>query len=290
MSTAESVDQVDAESFDAILIATPAATHYELASTYMDRGYHVFVEKPLAMRVDESEALAAQAEANNLTCMVGHTFLYSGPVNWLRDYVHSGNLGKIHYIAMERLNLGRVRSDCDVLWNLGPHDISILVHLLGLPESASAVSHSFLQPDIADVISCSLRFPDAMGFIRLSWLEPQKVRRTTVVGSKQMVVYDDVSSTAPIAIYDAGVVRPEQSSPLAFSSYGEFGFQTRQGDIAIPMVQRPEPLISEMNAFADAVATGVPPASDARHGVAVTKVLTALTSSASNRGAEVAIQ
>ena len=210
---------------DAVAIATPVSTHYPLALAALEAGKHVFIEKPLAASVAQAEELAAVAAERGLTLMPGHTFLYSPPVNTIRDLISSGELGDIYFISMSRVNLGLHQSDVSVAWDLGPHDFSILRYWLeATPSHVSATSRSCIFPNIPDVAFINLEYEQgAIAHVELSWLAPSKLRRTTIVGSRKMVVYDDVSNE-PVRIFDSGVMVEDPQS------FGEFQLSYRTGD------------------------------------------------------------
>ena len=284
-------DALAEASVEAVAIATPAHTHAALALTAMESGRHVLVEKPLATTTEDAERLVATGKRSGVTCMVGHTFLYAAPVRLLREYVQGGDLGTVEYIYSQRLNLGRVRSDCNALWNFGPHDVSILLYLLDeKPSEVSATGLSYLQPDIDDVCFATLRFPSGIGAnLHLSWLDPRKTRLLTVVGDKKMAVFDDVSVDQKISVFNSGVARP-QGKLDEVASYGDFQWRTRSGDILIPHVQMREPLLDEIEEFAAACRTGRTPLTSARHGADVVRILEAVDASTRLRGAPVTIE
>lgn len=263
---------------DAVVIATPAKTHFELGTRALEAGKHVLIEKPLAMSVAEGLALVALAEEKGLVLMAGHTFLYNAAVRRLKRYVDEGELGRVFYVYSQRLNLGRVRRDVNALWNFAPHDISILLYLLGeLPDVVSARGCACLRPDIEDVVFMALTFASGVAaHVHISWLDPQKVRRMTVVGSQKMAVYDDVSTDAKVVIYDRGVDRiPTAASPRDFDTFAEFQLLPRYGDVVIPALKFPEPLRLECQHFLDCIRTGSRPLTDGTHGVDVVRVLEA---------------
>ena len=277
---------------EAIVLATPAGTHAELAVAALRSGRHVLVEKPLALDVQGALAVVAEADASGRTAMVGHTFLHSPPVNWLREAIVRGDLGAPQYLYSQRLNLGRIRRDCNALWNFGPHDVSIMMYLLDeTPSEVSARGFSFLQPDIDDVCFASLVFPSGVGAnLHVSWIDPRKTRLMTVVGDEKMAVFNDVSPDQKLWIFDAGVAREGAASSLGrFSSMGEFQWQTRAGDITIPKIAMQEPLLLEVEAFGVACQTGSTPVTSARHGLDVVRVLVAMEQSAGQGGAPVAV-
>lgn len=281
---------LDDPDIEALVIATPAVRHAEVAMAALQAGKHVFVEKPLATSVDDCELLVKLADREQRTLMVGHTFLYSAPVRRLRRYIDDGELGKVQYLYSQRLSLGRIRRDCNALWNFGPHDISIMLYLLeDRPVEVSARSYSFIGKGIDDVCFASLTFGTGIvGNFQCSWIDPRKVRLVTVVGDEKMAVYDDVSPDQKLQLSDAGVAHADRSLG-GFQSMGEFQWRTRIGDVLIPHIPMVEPLLVEMEAFGDACRTGQPTLTDGAHGRDVVRILAALDESASRRGAPVGI-
>ncbi len=262
---------------DAVMLATPVRTHYPLARAALQAGKHVFVEKPLARTAQEAQDLVQLAESQGLILMVGHVFLYNAAVRQVKAYIDSGELGEIYYIYAQRLNLGIVRQDVNALWNFAPHDISIINYWLdATPTRVHAQGYAYLQPNIEDVVFMNLEYPggQAVG-VHVSWLDPNKVRRMTVVGSKKMVVYDDVSPDAKIRLYDKGVDRRPGNGLGRYATFGEFQLLLRAGDLLIPKIPFTEPLRVECQAFVDAIRTGEPPLADGRNGLAVVQVLEA---------------
>ncbi len=233
---------------DAILLATPVSTHYALAQRALRAGKHVFVEKPLAGSAEEAAALVALAEATGRVLMVGHTFLYSPAVNAVRELIHEGTVGDIYFISMSRVNLGIHQTDVSVVWDLGPHDFSILRYWLDEnPIAVSAASRGCVIPGKPDVAFVNLEFPSGViAHVELSWLAPSKLRRTTIVGSSQMIVYDDTSSE-PVRVFDSGVVFPDPGS------FGEYQLSYRTGSIVSPRIDASEPLMLEMQDFCTAI-------------------------------------
>lgn len=249
---------------DGIAIATPVRTHYHLAKAALLYGKHVLVEKPLAASVAEAEELVALAADLQRILMVGHTFEYSPAVNALRQHIRSGDLGRIYNIQAERVNLGLFRSDVNVIWDLAPHDISILLYLLGKkPERINVQAHAHLQPHIHDTAHLDLEFADGIAaHIHVSWLHPCKVRRMTIVGDAKMAVYDDTNPAEMVKIYNKGVdvgVDPTISY--------------RSGTITIPYIDWVEPLRLECEDFANAIRRGVQPRSNGVVGLEVVRVL-----------------
>lgn len=241
-------------SIDAVVIATPAHTHFEIAMAALRTGKHVLVEKPMATSVEEVDQIAALAREKNLVAMVGHTFLFNSAVRYLKQIIDSGEIGEIRYIYSQRLNLGRIRSDVDALWNLAPHDISIIQYLLGNPEPLEIrrTGMDFIQKGIADVVFLNITYPGKiLAHVHVSWLDPHKVRTLTVVGSKKMVVYDDMADNK-IAIYDKGI---DVETPAKLGHNMDYdkdvppSFVHRSGDIHMPAIKWQEPLKAEIAHF-----------------------------------------
>ncbi len=251
---------------DGVVIATPVRTHYQLAKEALLHGKHVLVEKPLTADVAEAEELVALAEKQRCVLMVGHTFEYNPAVNELRKLVQNGDLGKIYYIEAERVNLGLFRSDINVIWDLAPHDISILLYLLGKkPEQLKVQAHAHLQPNIHDTAHIDLGFTDGMtAHIHVSWLHPCKIRRVTVIGDARMVVYDDTNPAEMLKIYNKGA--DVHADPVV--SY-------RFGEITIPHIDWIEPLRLECEDFANSIRLGTQPRAHGGVGLAVVRVLAA---------------
>jgi len=272
-------DLLGDSSLEAIAIATPVSTHYPLALAALEAGKHVFIEKPLAASTAEALELQRVAEERGLTLMPGHTFLYSPPVNMIRELIQSGELGDIDFVSMSRVNLGLHQSDVSVAWDLGPHDFSILRYWLEeTPTHLSAMSRSCVFPQIPDVAFINLEYlGGAIAHVELSWLAPSKLRRTTIVGSSKMVVYDDVS-TEPVRVFDSGVMLRDPQS------FGEFQLSYRTGEIVSPAVQPAEPLQLEMADFCDAIRTGDEPRSSASLGVSVVRMIEAVDVSLATSG------
>jgi len=274
IDTAETV-LADTE-VDAVVIATPAASHYELALAALKAGKNVFVEKPLATKAAEVDELARVAKEKNLTVMVGHTFIYNSAVRYVKKLIDAGDLGEIRYIYSQRLNLGRIRSDIDALWNFAPHDISIIQYWLGDPEplSVSRQGMAYMQNGIDDVVFLSLTYPGKiMANIHVSWLDPQKVRKMIVVGSKKMVVYDDIADDK-IAIYDKGIDRRAVlGENMDFDHPRPPEFNYRSGDILLPQVNFVEPLRVEAQHFIDSIKNKTTPLTGLPHARTVVSIL-----------------
>ena len=271
---------------DAVAIATPVSSHYGIACEALDAGKHVFVEKPLAQSLDEGWKLLELAQKKDRTLMVGHTFVFTAAVNKIKDVILSGELGDIYYISSSRVNLGIFQDDINVVWDLAPHDISIMNYILNSrPVSIAAMGQSYIRPGIEDVAFLLLKYPQStLANIHVSWLNPNKIRSTTVVGSKKMLVYDDVSSLEKIRIYDKGVtVTPH------YDTFGEFQLSYRYGDISIPRLDDAEPLKIECQHFMDCIEKGATPRSGGTHGFEVLLALDAANRSMRGCGAEVTI-
>ena len=285
-TTTSSQEIVNDPEVEAAVIATPVSSHYQIAREALEAGKHVFVEKPLAQSVDEGSKLIDLAREKKRTLMVGHTFVFTAAVNKIKDLIWDGELGEIYYIATSRVNLGIFQDDINVIWDLAPHDISIMNYILNArPVSVSAIGQSYIRPGIEDVAFLILRYPQAaIANIHVSWLNPNKIRSTTVVGSKKMLVYDDVSSLEKIRIYDKGVtVTPH------YDTFGEFQLSYRYGDISIPRLDDAEPLKLECQHFVDCIEKGATPRSGGRHGLEVLLVLDAADRSMREHGTEVTI-
>ena len=242
------------ESLDAVAIATPVSTHFSLAMAALNAGKNVFVEKPLAASSEEVEQLTAVAKENGLVLMPGHTFLYSPAVTTIKALIDSGELGEIYFISSSRVNLGLHQPDVSVVWDLGPHDFSILRYWLdALPLEVSAVSRSCLLPDVPDVSFINLRYPSGtVAHVELSWLAPSKLRRTAIVGSEKMVVYDDAANE-PVRIFDSGAKIPDPET------FGEYQLSYRTGDIVSPRIEATEPLSLELADFGKSILEGTTP-------------------------------
>ena len=270
-----------ASDVEAVVIATPIRTHYALAQAALLAGKHGLGETPLTASSVEAEELTGIAEERGLTLMVGHTFEYNEAIRRLRRIVASGELGDLYYIDAARLNLGLFQPDINVLWDLAPHDLSILLYVLGLdPLEVSARGSSSVRPGIHDVAYLELRFPgNLLAHMHFSWLDPCKVRRITIVGSKKMVVCNDLSETEKIRIYDKGV-----ECPFETDQFEEFHLQYRYGGVSIPHVPVTEPLRVQCEHFLSCIRTGERPQSDGRVGAKVVRILEQADRSLHNGG------
>jgi predicted dehydrogenase len=252
-----------------IVVATPVPTHYDLARRALAAGKHVFVEKPPAMRASEMEELVALAEERSLVLMPGHLLLYHPGVQKMKQLIDAGELGEVYCIYGNRQNLGVIRKDENALWSLGVHDLSVILYLLDEePDEMWAHGNAFLNPGVEDVVFCYLRFPSGkIAHMHLSWLDPHKMRRITVVGNEKMVVFDDMELERKVTIYEKGPWQPAET-------YGEW--RTRTGDISSPRIPNDEPLRLECARFLELVASGPGDHKEARDGLAVVRALEAL--------------
>lgn len=269
----------------AVLIATPISSHHRLASAALRAGKHVFVEKPLAASGEEVRSLMELADDAGLVLMPGHTFLYSPSVTMIRELIEGGDLGEIYFVSMSRVNLGLHQSDASVVWDLGPHDFSILRHWLDeTPRRVSALARGCIIPGIPDVAFIDLEYASGtVGHVELSWLAPSKLRRTTIVGSRRMVIYDD-TSTEPVRVFDSGATLPDPAN------FGEYKLTYRTGDILSPHVDAVEPIYEELRDFCNAITTGTTPRSSAQLGLDVVSTIEAVDASLADGGSRVALR
>jgi predicted dehydrogenase len=266
---------------DAVAIATPVYTHRDLAKKVLEHQKHVMVEKPLASSVDQCVELINLAEKNNKALMVGHTFEYTSAVNKAKEIIQSGELGEIYYIRCVRANLGLFQPDINVIWDLAPHDLSIILYLLDeFPNGVNGQGKAHFNPEIEDVANITLSFPGGtIAFVHSSWLDPDKIRKITIVGSKKMLVYDDISQNEKIKIFDKGV-----EAPPYYNSFAEFHFSYRYGDIHVPLLNQQEPLRKECEHFVDCCLNNKIPNSDGYSGLRVVSILESANKSIRNGG------
>ena len=272
---------------DAVAIATPVWTHYPLAKSFLEAGKHVFVEKPLTPSSEECLELIELAEEKGLTLMVGHTFEYTAAVNKIKEIVASGELGDILYVNSTRVNLGLFQQDINVIWDLAPHDISIITYVLEQePVSVNAQGMSHFKEGIEDVAMTTMTFNSGtIAFIRNSWIDPNKVRSMIFVGSKKMLVYDDTSPNEKIKIYDKGVEKPAY-----YDNFAEFQFSYRYGDIYIPRIDEREALSTECGHFVECIKEKRTPRSDGYSGLRVIRVIEAAVASLKEEGRAIPVQ
>jgi predicted dehydrogenase len=253
MTTTEYDDVLNDPEVDAVVLATPVFTHHELGIEALNAGKHAFIEKPLAPSSEQAGEMLLAAEDRELVLMCGHTFVYSPAVRAVKELIDGGSIGRVFFLSSSRVNLGLHQRDVSVVWDLGPHDFSILLHWLGeLPVSVRTVGRDSIVPGIPDVAFVTLTFGSGVvANVELSWLAPSKLRRTVVVGSKKMVVYDD-GAVEPVRVFDHGVVYEDPET------FGEYHLSYRTGDVLSPKLESHEPLAMEMNDFVRAVAHGTP--------------------------------
>ena len=265
---------------EAVVLAVPAIHHFSAAKAALAAGKHVYVEKPMTLDTAEAEELVDVAQQQGRVLMVGHLLEYHPAVEMLKGLIEAGELGEIYYIYSQRVNLGIVRRDENALWSFAPHDLSVMLHLLDQePETVSARGECYLQEGVEDVVFVNLRFGDGkMAQLQLSWLDPHKIRKLTIVGSRKMVVFDDAESTEKVRIYDKAAERE------GYESYGD-AITLRFGDVVIPHVHMAEPLKLECQHFVDCVREGKTPRSDGRDGLRVVRVLAAAQRSLELNGA-----
>jgi predicted dehydrogenase len=274
----------DAE-VQAVVIATPAPTHYALCKRALEHGKDVYVEKPFVLKIEHAEELIEIARHERRVLMVGHLLEYHPVVNHLRDLIHSNELGDIYYIYTQRLNLGTVRRDENALWNFAPHDVSAILYLLNRePTDVSARGQCYLQRDVEDVVFMTLNFADkAMAHVHVSWLDPHKVRKLIIVGSKKMALFDDVEGAEKLRIYDKGAAQNTD-----YNSFAEY-VSLRFGDVVIPYVKVGEPLRLECQHFLECIRTRRQPRSDGYDGLRVVRVLDAAQQSIRRNSAPIAL-
>lgn len=279
-TTSDYLSIINDKSIDGVAIATNVNSHYDLAKIALNNGKHVFVEKPMANTVKEAEELVGLAQKNKVTLMVGHTFLYSPSVLKIKEILKKGEIGKVYYVSSSRVNLGIHQSDVSVIFDLAPHDFSILFYWLDeLPIKVSSTGYDYIQKGIPDVAFINLIFESGIiAHIEVSWLAPSKLRRTTIVGEKKMILYDDTESMEKVKIFDQGV---DYLDPEGF---GEFHLSYRVGDIVAPRIEPTEPLSTEVSHFCNCIKTGEKPRSDGVNGLQVVRVLEAAEKSLRNSG------
>ena len=269
---------------DAVIVATPVAQHYSLAKAALLAGKHTFIEKPMASSSAECEELVQIAHGNGLVLMVGHTFLYSSAITKIKEIVDSGDLGEIRYINCRRLNLGLFQKDINVAWDLAPHDISIILHILGeFPTAVNCQGNAHVTAGVEDVTNMSLSFRNKrFATIQSSWLEPRKVREMTIVGTRRMIVYDDLQPNEKIRIYDVRVERPPH-----YNTFAEFQYSYHYGDSYIPHLQQEEPLRALSQHFIDCIQGQRRPITSGHEGMELVRILEAASDSLRMNGAPV---
>ena len=277
INTTDQINEVlNDNQIDAVIIATPVATHFELSMKSLEAGKHILVEKPMATTVEDVQKIGKIGIEKNLITMVGHTFLFNSAVRYVKKLIDDDVLGDIRCIYSQRLNLGRIRNDVDALWNLAPHDISIIQYWLNDPEPVNIKRSGmdFVQKGIDDIVFMNIEYPkNIMANIHVSWLDPHKIRRMTVVGSKKMVVYDDIAENK-ITIYDKGIDRLAiLGENMDFDNPNTFSFNHRSGDVVIPEIKWTEPLKTEIEHFISCIKNKSSCLTDAYHAEKVVKIL-----------------
>jgi len=269
---------------DAIVIATSVRFHFPMAKAALLAGKHALIEKPMAASTEECEELIAIAQKQGLTLMVGHTFLYSAPVRKIKEIIDNGDIGELRYISARRLNLGLFQKDINVAWDLAPHDISIILYIMKeLPQSVNCRGGAHITKGIEDVTSMSLQFSkERSAIIHSSWHDPRKVREMTIVGSKRMIVYDDIVTQEKIKVFDVRVERPPH-----YDTFAEFHYAYHYGDIYCPYIKQDEPLKTECQHFLDSIRKGSEPISSGRAGKDVVRILEASSLSLRSNGAAI---
>ncbi len=277
---------VNDPAIDAIVVATPVHPHHAMASAALQAGKHVMIEKPMARSSRECEELCRLAKRRKRVLMIGHTFLYSAPVRKMREIVAAGDLGELHYISARRLNLGLFQRDINVTWDLAPHDLSIILYLMGTsPTAVNCQGSHSVDPEVEDVTNLSLFFPRGdYATIHSSWLDPRKVRDMTVVGSRRMIVYDDLEPLRKLTIYDVHVERPPH-----YDTFAEFQYAYHYGDMYSPYIKQDEPLKVQCQHFVDCALNGTTPMTPGEQGLELVRILEAASLSLQRQGARVAL-
>ena len=273
---------------DALVVATPATTHRRIVAAALESGADVFVEKPLATSVSDARRLVSLAKRKRRVLMVGHIFHYNRPLERLRAMTAGGKLGRLRYLYAVRTNFGPIRDDVNVLWDLAAHDVSIMLRLTGdVPARVSATGRGYVKAGNADVAFGTLYFRrrGVLGHFHVSWLDPHKVRRLTVIGTKRMALFDDVNTQEPLRLYNRGVLRDK-----VYGDFGQFQMMLRDGDIHVPHVAGDEPLLAECRHFLKCVRTRARPLTGGAHGLDVVRVVAALSASLKANGRPVAVR
>ena len=272
---------------DAVVIATNVKTHFPLAKAALLAGKHTFIEKPMAASVAQCEELVDIAKKNGLVLMTGHTFLYSPVVRKIKEIIDKGDIGEIRYISARRLNLGLFQKDINVAWDLAPHDLSIILSIMGeMPESVNCRGSAHITPGIEDVTTMCLSFSrQRSATIQSSWLDPRKVREMTIVGSKRMIVYDDLAPLEKIRVFDMRVERPPH-----YDTFGEFQYAYHYGDMYAPYIKQEEPLKTECQHFIDCIKYGTTPVSCGSRGTELVSILEASSESLRKGGSPIALR
>lgn len=290
MVTKEPDDVLNDTEINAVIVATPANKHYEHVKSALEQNKHVLVEKPMALNSKEAKELIDIAKNNNKVLMVGHIMEYNSAVIKMKNLISNEQFGEIHYLYLTRTNFGRIRSDVNVLWDLAPHDISIVNFLLDKnPKYVSARGASYIQQDVEDVVFIYLKYDDnVVVSIHLSWLDPCKIRKVTVIGDQKMAVFDDLESTDKIRVYDKGISY-DPKDEKTYDDFGTYQFSYRYGDIMIPQFEMTEPLRSQCSHFIECINSGTTPKTDGDNGLRVVRILEAAEESLRNDGKNIQI-
>ncbi|HAV60745.1 MAG TPA: gfo/Idh/MocA family oxidoreductase [Verrucomicrobiales bacterium] len=277
-------DLIEDAELDAIVVATSVRFHYPMAKKVLEAGKHVFIEKPMARSSAECEELNAIAAKKGLIIMIGHTFLYSSPVRKIKELVQAGEIGKLCYISSRRLNLGLFQKDINVMWDLAPHDLSIILYIMDEhPLAVNCQGNANVTVGIEDIINLSLTYRNGrFATVQNSWLDPRKVREMTIVGTKKMIVYDDIQPLEKIRIYDARVERPPH-----YDTFAEFQYSYHYGDLHVPYVKQEEPLKVETQHFIDCINSGARPISSGHEGLELVRILESASLSLQQGGAAI---
>ena len=269
------------EDLEAVVVATPVRHHFAIAKASLLAGKHTMIEKPMASTLAQCQELVALAESRKLVLMVGHTFLYAPAIRKIKEIIDWGDIGDIQYIASRRLNLGLFQKDINVAWDLAPHDLSIIMHIMGeAPESVTCSGAAHVSAGIEDVSVMYLSFSrKRCAMVHNSWLDPHKVREMTIVGSQRMIVYDDVTNLEKIKIFDTRVERPPH-----YDSFAEFQYAYHYGDVYAPHIKQEEPLKVECQHFIECIQTGRTPLTDGRQGAELVRILEAASESLKRGG------
>ncbi|UCF69635.1 MAG: Gfo/Idh/MocA family oxidoreductase [Acidobacteriota bacterium] len=276
---------VQNDEIDAVVVATPVDRHAEVGLAALQAGKHVLVEKPMTRTSEEARRLIDEAKKRDRVLMVGHVFEFTESVRKCKSILDDGTLGDLYYINSQRLNLGLFRNDVNVIWDLAPHDFSILLNLLGgkRPRGVRAIGASHINPQVEDVATMTLDFDGGLvAFVQVSWLDPKKVRQTVLVGSKKMLIYNDIEPTEKLWLYDRSV-----EGPAEYETYAQFPYTYRYGDITVPRIGGAEPLRTEAQHFLDCINSGKTPLTDGHSGLRVVEVLESTDRSLSEGGARI---
>lgn len=282
-------DVLRLETVDAVAVCTGAVTHYDITRKCLEAGKHILVEKPMTTKEEDAGKLIALANSQKLTLMVGHTFLYNPGVRKVKQYIEQTEIGQVYYLYAKRTNLGPIRHDVNALWDLAPHDISIFNYLLDdMPEWVSAVGAKVLRNAREDVGFVTLGYKNGViGHIHVSWADPNKVRETVVVGSSKRIVFNDLNPLEQVRVFEKGII-PHSAEPS--TSYGEYHFSIRDGDIISPRIEISEPLKNQGKHFLDCVTRGQQPLSDGQAGLEVVQVMQAIDRSVAQNGTPISLK